>query len=569
MDLTLKIKADGTDAVKELKTVVNQINATEAAAKREEKLAQQLTKWREARARLAKEERKAAFEQLSIEEKLTQMYDRRAKIAERLNRENLSATRREALMLAQARINHQLGGLQSAYAAKQQYSGTPPPIMAGGSGGFFGAAAGSISGAMTGMLARFAPAAMLGVLGMQGMRGSRAIAARAGAAADEAGTLGTDVVTAQLFKGAAQASGADFSELSASFRTLTLNQGKAINGNKELIRAFERLGISASRLRTAKPEELFLQVAQTAQKAGDSTAVWSDIMKTLGWRAYGLKAAFQSGFAGAVQSLREAGAFIDEESVQTLDEATDRLGAAAGVFAGVFAPAVARATDALSKMTAALAAVLAGLKELNVFEGLGLGDAFRPMTLAAKVGTNAARKVLSPGGLAGAAAKVGATYTGLTRQQSSASKLDAFFNDWLADAEATAKLRESNEEKRKALEFDALSNQEKINRLTAEQVKLLEQIRTESDPLKKEQLTERELEIQEKLRGIRKGGGQFELNGLPAVDAMSRIGFVRGGIDPTRAALAKQVTLLQKIVSELQEVKRGLNPTTPTIGTAI
>ncbi|MDX1388214.1 MAG: hypothetical protein R3344_03440, partial [Acidobacteriota bacterium] len=122
--------------------------------------------------------------------------------------------------------------------------------------------------------------AALGTIAVGAAAGIVALTKRAAEAADRliklAEGTGTSVEFLSRLSFAADQSGTSLDALSPVFRRLSRFQQEAIRGNKAVIADFERLGITVDDLRDAKPEDLFLDVADGLSRlpsASERTAI--------------------------------------------------------------------------------------------------------------------------------------------------------------------------------------------------------------------------------------------------------------------------------------------------------
>ena len=513
MDLTLKIKADGKAAVDDLKKVVSSMSAAEASAKREAAAAQQIVRWRNERAKLARAERDAAFDQLSVEEKLVRLQQRKADIARRLAATNVSDRRREALLASQALVDSQMRGL-----------GPVPP----------GGALGGLRGALGG-LGRFAGVAGLAGAAFTGLQGGKQIVRDAGAISDSAGRMGIDAESQQEFAAAAGKSGASIGALEGAFKKLQLAQVRAINGNEDSEEAFKRLGLSLKDLQTSSPEEIFRKIAKNAEGLPQSAEVLSDLTRVLGQSADDLLPAFKNGFSEAAQQAREAGAIIENDLIEQLDDAGDTMELLAARSKAAFAPVVANIASVFSGLMVRMATT-----KLFIEEFLG---AYSSGGVSASQALQQAQD---------AAEKVRSAFEQKDKAKSTTGSDPVEDRERLKQIE---ELRKKNQAEMAEMAFEELGTQEKINKLLADRLKLQQQIVGEKDALKREELVAEELKLSQQLKGLKKpGAGGGGVGALAAVDQLARIGLVRGGADQTRVHLQRQIQILTKQESLLRQI---------------
>lgn len=144
---------------------------------------------------------------------------------------------------------------------------------------------------------------------------------------------------------AAKQSGVDIGSLESSFRSAQRAQVAALEGNKEQIAAFDRLGISVAKLRTLRPEELFKEIAKGFGNIPASARATADAVALLGKNNDQMLSAFRDGFIDVAHSAKDAGQVIEKDVVNSLDSAGDRIEAFGRKWMVALAPGVSKLVE--------------------------------------------------------------------------------------------------------------------------------------------------------------------------------------------------------------------------------
>jgi len=128
--------------------------------------------------------------------------------------------------------------------------------------------------------------------------------------------------TVQKFDFAATQSGASLTDVEKAF----LNTSKAIEGAKQglttQMRAFEAFGITMQLLKNSTPEQIFLKIAESIEKAGGALDKAKSLQDIMGRGGSALIPAFTGGFAGLMGDAPET---IDAEIITKLADFNDEL----------------------------------------------------------------------------------------------------------------------------------------------------------------------------------------------------------------------------------------------------
>jgi hypothetical protein len=128
--------------------------------------------------------------------------------------------------------------------------------------------------------------------------------------------------TAQKFDFAASQNGATIEMVERSFMKTAQAMEGARQGLATYVRAFEAFGISMQQIKTSTPEEIFLKIAESIEKAGGALDKAKSLQDIMGRGGRQLVPAFVSGFAATAASAPDP---IDVDSIRRLAEFNDEL----------------------------------------------------------------------------------------------------------------------------------------------------------------------------------------------------------------------------------------------------
>lgn len=128
--------------------------------------------------------------------------------------------------------------------------------------------------------------------------------------------------TAQKFDFAASQNGATIEMVERSFMKTAQAMEGAKQGLNTYVRAFEAFGISMQQIKTSTPEEVFLKIAESIEKAGGALDKAKSLQDIMGRGGRQLVPAFVSGFAATAASAPNP---IDVDSIRRLAEFNDEL----------------------------------------------------------------------------------------------------------------------------------------------------------------------------------------------------------------------------------------------------
>lgn len=135
--------------------------------------------------------------------------------------------------------------------------------------------------------------------------------------------VGTDSL--QLWNYAATQNGATLGDVSAMFTKLAINRQGAVNGNLEMVAAFEKLGVTVDDIKTKKPEDIARQIGKAFENGADPTALVGSLRMVGGRGADALIAAFEAGIGTSFDEGLRLKIVIDPDELAKIDALGDRL----------------------------------------------------------------------------------------------------------------------------------------------------------------------------------------------------------------------------------------------------
>ena len=153
--------------------------------------------------------------------------------------------------------------------------------------------------------------------------------------------------TAQKFDFAASQNGATVEMVERSFMKTAQAMEGAKQGLNTYVRAFAAFGISMQQIKTSTPEEIFLQIADSIEKAGGALDKAKSLQDIMGRGGRQLVPAFVSGFAATAESAPDP---IDADTIKNLANFNDELDRLKRETLPLAAEAVGRLADVFSAM---------------------------------------------------------------------------------------------------------------------------------------------------------------------------------------------------------------------------
>ena len=292
--------ADTTGFNKAIDESIAKVNKAEKDAQKQrsstaegaikQKLNQQLKK-------LVQEEAKGKGKVEDAEKRLNRMLERRKRLAQYLERKDISKQRRAAVHLANARNEARIMGVQARLADKQakaKRQGGGLRGMAGGIGGKLGGLAGRLGGA-----AGMAGGATAALSAIKEMVQSRTIT-EVGEATDRrarAADIGIDVESLHMLELAATRTGAGFQAVDQTVAHFRMALEEAEKGNQFYAGLIEQAGLNVDQAISQGTVPAFMQLMDTIKNSNDSQEAFRKTVDLLGSSAREIFPAAIRGFA--------------------------------------------------------------------------------------------------------------------------------------------------------------------------------------------------------------------------------------------------------------------------------
>ncbi len=177
---------------------------------------------------------------------------------------------------------------------------------------------------------------MLGALGLSaGVAGFSALAQKAISTGSKISDMATQLRIGsselQTLMTSAQDAGVAQTALENSLKSVQLKTQEAIDGNKTYQESFARLGLNVNEFAKLPLEQKMQAIATAYKTSGESLESYNDISTILGTKAGPkmlevLDNLATQGFPAMQQSAIDAGRVMDEETIASLDRASDEIG---------------------------------------------------------------------------------------------------------------------------------------------------------------------------------------------------------------------------------------------------
>lgn len=134
-----------------------------------------------------------------------------------------------------------------------------------------------------------------------------------------------------MLQSVARDAGVDMSKFEMALNNLNLRTAEACDGNDKYREAFERLGIDLKKFASLPMEQKLAAIANVYKKSGESLVSLNDVSTLLGQQAGPqllevLDRISTEGMANLTESAIKAGDVMDEETIASLDRASDEIG---------------------------------------------------------------------------------------------------------------------------------------------------------------------------------------------------------------------------------------------------
>ena len=137
--------------------------------------------------------------------------------------------------------------------------------------------------------------------------------------------LGVSVEFLQEMKYAAETGGSSLDDMAAALQQISVARSKALSGDSGITESFERLGISAEEIKSAKLEDLFAKMARSFEGDANPQNLVAAFKELAGRGSDALIPAMANGLGIATEQAHQLGLVMTNEVVSALDEANDRV----------------------------------------------------------------------------------------------------------------------------------------------------------------------------------------------------------------------------------------------------
>ena len=148
---------------------------------------------------------------------------------------------------------------------------------------------------------------------------------------DMAAHLRIGTTELQVLQSVVRDAGVDISKFEMALNNLNLRTAEACDGNDKYREAFDRLGIDLKTFATLPMEQKLAAIANGYKKSGESLVSLNDVSTLLGQKAGPqllevLDRISTEGMESLTASAIKAGDVMDDETIASLDRASDEIG---------------------------------------------------------------------------------------------------------------------------------------------------------------------------------------------------------------------------------------------------
>lgn len=122
---------------------------------------------------------------------------------------------------------------------------------------------------------------------------------------------------------AAEQASASFEDMAKGLKQTALSQEAALNGNKEKLAEFQRLGVTLDDLRKKTAKEIFIQISEAIHQAGDSSGYLTSMLGVMGNKSDVLIPAMKEGIGSLITEFEQLGLAIEDDVIVRLDQMGD------------------------------------------------------------------------------------------------------------------------------------------------------------------------------------------------------------------------------------------------------
>ena len=147
----------------------------------------------------------------------------------------------------------------------------------------------------------------------------------AGKLTDLSAKLGVSAEFLQEMSYAAELSGASLDDVSGAMEKLAIARSKALSGDAGMVEAFQKLGVSASDLKSMRVEDIFTKIGSAFENGINPQPLLGALREVAGKGATSLVPAMADGLGQAAENARQLGLVMSNDVVASLDDVGDRF----------------------------------------------------------------------------------------------------------------------------------------------------------------------------------------------------------------------------------------------------
>lgn len=329
----------------------------------------------------------------------------------------------------------------------------------------------------------------------------------------------------------------DIDRATTAMEKLAEAQQKITSGDDKdfkLTKHFAELGVTLEDIKSKNFEQLFLQIADSMNRTASSGAKITAMRAILG---RGSGAPLIEGFQKGLNSSQANAGIMSDETIDELSRMKDERKVAGGFL-----------SDMMLGPKSLWAKVITGLSVLPRIPGAIIDDATgqKDAEISQEVRAKRMQEKLSPRDAERARKQI---------EQAQADAKSAKDKEKLAKVQERADaMRLQNREKLNDLLRSEMTAEQRINAIKKERLELQKQINSESDPLKKQKLLSRDLELRGDLSQLRKASenGSRMIEG----DSMAKRGLFIGSTPSPIRQIEHQTIILKKVEKHLADLNK-------------
>jgi len=141
---------------------------------------------------------------------------------------------------------------------------------------------------------------------------------------DLANRFGISASAIQEVGNAASLSGAGVEDVAGAMNKLAINAGKAIGGNKEMVKSFEDIGLSVDQLKGMSPQDIFFALSKSVAGAADPLVAFAQAQAVAGKNVGALMETLRMG-PETIANFGQAMGTMSDEQIAKLSMASDAI----------------------------------------------------------------------------------------------------------------------------------------------------------------------------------------------------------------------------------------------------